>query len=116
LNPIQLGIYIAMDGNQQGEVLKLRKKAEEFSEHIRTGFVSREEAWHSLNTTIMKTLEYPMEALSMTQKQWDYVMSSIIRSVLPKSGIARTFPHAILYALASFTGLGLIHPYCKQNL
>jgi hypothetical protein len=64
----------------------------------------------------MKTLEYPMEALSMTRKQWDYVMSPIIRSVLPKSGIARTFPHAILYAPASFTGLGLIHPYYKQNL
>jgi hypothetical protein len=28
-----LGIYIAMDENQQSEVLKLRKKAEEFSEH-----------------------------------------------------------------------------------
>jgi hypothetical protein len=55
-----------MDGNQQGEILKLRKKAEEFSEHIRTGFVSRDEAWHSLNTTNMKILEYPMEALSMT--------------------------------------------------
>jgi hypothetical protein len=43
-------------------------------------------------------------------------MSPIIRSVLPKSGIARTFPHAILYAPSSFTGLGLIHPYYKQNL
>jgi hypothetical protein len=52
----------------------------------------------------------------MTRKQWDYVMSPIIRSVLPKSGIARTFPHAILYAPSSFTGLGLIHPYYKQNL
>jgi hypothetical protein len=67
-----------MDGNQQGKVLKLREKAKEFSEYIRTGFVSSDEAWHSLYTTIMKTLEYPMEALSMTQKQWDYVMSPII--------------------------------------
>jgi hypothetical protein len=64
-----LGIYIAMDGNQQAKVLKLRKKAEEFSKYIRTGFIPRDEAWHSLNTTIMKTLERPMEALSMTRKQ-----------------------------------------------
>lgn len=56
-----LGIFISMDGNQRDEVAKLRMKTEEFAEQVRTGFVTRDEAWQALNTTIMKTLEFPME-------------------------------------------------------
>ena len=111
-----LGIYISMDGNQKAEVKKLRDKAAEFAEHVRTGFVTRDEAWHALNTTIMKTLEYPMEAISLTRKHWDYIMAPILRAVLPRSGKVRTFPRDVLYGPDSCTGIGIVHPYFKQNL
>ena len=111
-----LGIFIAMDGNPKKQVEKLRGKAEEFAEHVRTGFLTREEAWHALNSTIVKTLEYPMEAISLTKDQWDYIMAPILKSVLPRSGIVRTFPRDVLYAPDEFTGMGLMHPYYKQYL
>ena len=111
-----LGIFIAMDGNQKAEVAKLRSKAVEFAEQVRTGFVTRDEAWHALNSTIMKTLEYPMEAISLNRKQWDYIMAPIVKAVLPRSGIVRSFPHDVLYAPDNCTGLGVMHPFYKQNL
>ena len=103
-----LGIFIAMDGNQLAEVAKLRSKAEEFADHVRTGFVTREEAWHALNTTIMKTLEYPMEAISLNKSQWDHIMKPILKTTLPRAGVVRTFPRDILYAPSDFTGMGLM--------
>lgn len=90
-------------------------KTEEFAAHVRTGFVSRDEAWFALETTIMKTLEYPMEALSLTKKDWDFVMTPVLQAVLPRSGIAQSFPRDVLYAPKEQFGMGLMHPYYRQN-
>ena len=87
-----LGVYLAMDGNNLTEVKKLRGKAVEFAECIRTGFISRNEAWYALNSTIMKTFEYPMEAINLTKLQWDYIMAPVLMATLPRAGIVRTFP------------------------
>ena len=109
-----LGIYIAMDGNTRKQVEKLRHKAEDYAENVRTGFLTRDEAWHSLKSTIVKTLEYPMEAISLTKDQWDYIMAPILKAILPRSGIVRTFPRDILYGPDQFSGMGLMHPYYTQ--
>jgi hypothetical protein len=61
-----LGIHIAMDGNQRAEVEGMRNKTAAFAEKIRTGFIQKDEAWHALHLTIMKTLEYPMEAINLS--------------------------------------------------
>jgi hypothetical protein len=111
-----LGIFISMDGNQRAEVEKLRGKTEEFADCIRTGFVTRDEAWTALNSTIMKTLEYPMDAINLSKQQWDYIMKPLLKSTLPKAGIVRSFPRDILYSPSNFTGMGLMHPFYKQNL
>ena len=111
-----LSIFIAIDGNQQAQVANLHKKAELFAEQVRTGFVCQDEAWHSLNLTIMKTLEYPMEAICLSKAQWEYIMTPILKSVLPQSSIISNFPRSILYAPNSLSGLGLMHPYYKQHL
>jgi hypothetical protein len=111
-----LGIFLAMDGNQQAEVSSLCHKTAAFAEQIRTGMLQRDEAWHALHSTIMKTLEYPMDANNLTRKQWDYVMAPLLKSTLPCSGVVRTVPRDLLYGPDTFTELGIVHPYYKQNL
>lgn len=111
-----LGIFLAMDGNQKAEVTKLRQKTSVFAEQIRTGFIQRDEAWHALNSTILKTLEYPMEAINLTKRQWDYIMVPLLQATLPRSGIVRTFPRDVLYSPDNFTGFGIMHPYHRQHL
>jgi hypothetical protein len=46
-----------------------RGKAEERAEHIRRGVLTKNDAWYALNTTIMKTMEYPMAAICLSWKQ-----------------------------------------------
>jgi hypothetical protein len=37
--------------------------------------LSHIDTWYAFNTTIMKTLEYPMIAILLSCKQWDKLMS-----------------------------------------
>jgi hypothetical protein len=48
----------------------------------------------------MKTFEYPMEAITLNKKQWDFIMSPVMMATLPRAGIVRTFPRDMVYAPA----------------
>jgi hypothetical protein len=111
-----LGVYLAMDGNNQEETRYLRDKAEEFADCVRTGFLSREDATYALHRTIMKTLEYPLVAATMDKLQWDYIMSPILKSALPRMGFVRTFPRDVVYGPENLCGLGVVHPWHNQHL
>ena len=111
-----LGVWQAMDGNNQLEIQALRKKTEDFAESMRTGFLSKADAWYALNSSILKTLEYPMVATTISRKSWEYIMAPILKVGLPRSGIARNFPRAVLYGPKSLQGFGIIHPWYHQEL
>ena len=104
-----------MDGNNMAEAKKLRQKAEEFADCIRTGFVTRNEAWYALNATSMKTFEYPMEAITLTKPQWDFIMTPVLTATLPRAGIVRSFPRDMVYAPVDYCGLGIMHPWYRQQ-
>ena len=61
-----LGVRLAPDGNNTDEVQHLWSIAEKWKELIRTGHLQRHEAWYALTATIMKTIEYPLIALTLT--------------------------------------------------
>ena len=105
-----LGVFIAPDGNLKEEKKKLMKVAKEFGESLRENKVSREEAWYATKTTILKTLEYPMEAISLEKKDWEEIYGQFLRYVLPKSGINRHFPRQVVFMSSDYLGLDLIHP------
>jgi hypothetical protein len=64
----------------------------------------------------MKTLEYPMIAISLSRKQWDKLMSPLLAATLPSAKISQHFPWKVLFAPLSRNGLGLIHPHDRQYL
>ena len=111
-----LGVYLAMDGNNKAECAALRKKANNYADCIRTGFLSRDDAVVALHLTIMKSLEYPLAAITMTKAQWDHVMSPLLQAALPRMGYVRSFPHDIVYAPKELLGLGIMHPWFNQEL
>ncbi len=111
-----LGVMQAMDGNNREEVRHLRKKADAFAESMRTGYLSKNDAWYALTATIMKTMEYPMAAITLTEKNWEHIMVPILKAGLPRSGIDRSFPRDILYGPTSLQGMGLLHPWYHQEI
>ena len=64
-----LGVYLAADGNNDEQVEELREKGEKWADQVRSGYMNRYEAWLSLTTTIMKSIEYPLPALTLAHFQ-----------------------------------------------
>jgi hypothetical protein len=83
---------------------------------MQTGFLSKADAWYALNMTILKTLEYPMVATTISEKLWEYIMAPILQAGLPRLGIARNFPRDILFGPKSLQGFGIFHPWYRQEL
>ena len=113
-----LGVHIAMDGNQTAQTEYLKEKGQEFADSYRgAGVMERNDAWAGQKlATIMATFRYPAMATTMTLKAWDTVMKPVKSAGLNLSGIACSFPHAVLYGPTLHQGLGLMHPFHFQEL
>jgi hypothetical protein len=57
-----------------------------------------------------------MASAAMTEKEWNTVMTPILMSGLPRAGVDRKFPHAILYGPTCLQGFGILHPWCHQEI
>ena len=112
-----LGVEIAMDGNQEGEKEYLRQKTEAFADNYRmaTG-LDKDAAWEGFLSTIMATLRYPVAATQLTKADWDYILAPVWAAGLPKAGISRMFPHAVLNGPSKYQGMGVMHMYDYQEL
>ena len=93
-----LSVFLTMDSNNAEQICHLHEKGITFAGQICSSSLSHDESWNAFETTILKTLEYPIEAINFTEQQLDYIMSPILQSTLPKSGIVHTFSRSILYA------------------
>jgi hypothetical protein len=97
-----LGVYISMDGNwrQQREVLT--EKAREAAKLLRTGTISKTDAWYAFTASFSKSIGYPTVATCITEDEWEEVMEPLEGILLQKCGIASSFPRKVLYT--SHTG------------
>jgi hypothetical protein len=83
---------------------------------MRTGFLSKNDAWYALTATILKTMEYPMATTTMSEKDWNYIMAPILLASLPRSGLDRTFPCDVLFGPVTLQGFGIMHPWYNQEI
>jgi hypothetical protein len=54
--------------------------------------------------TIMKKLEYPLVAVTLTRKQCDEIMSTLCTTSLPKAGYNHNFPRKALHGPTGLMG------------
>jgi hypothetical protein len=82
-----LGIQIQPDGKMINKCKYLISKAKKWADSIGTRRLSKYDAWKVLNCTIMKTIEYPLAATTLSCKDVDAIMHPILTTMLPKCGI-----------------------------
>ena len=111
-----LGIFLASDGNNNKVVERLTAKAQEWHDNILLGHISRDLAWQASQTTIMKTLEYPLVALTLSEEDCNKIMKPVKTATLAKTSINRNYPSAILYRPKKEGGLVLNNLYITQGL
>lgn len=110
-----LGVILSPDGNNNNAVKAMKNKATEWKDLVQSGHLKRHTAWQALETTIMKTMEYPLPALTLTATECNSIMQPILKAALPKTSISQSFPRKVLYGPLTEGGLGLNSLYYTQG-
>ena len=87
-----VGVHLAPDGNEKAQLEALKKKASKWAQQMRCSPLDGHTIWTALHRTIIKGLEYPLAATTLTESQLDSVLSPVLNSTLPRAGFVRTFP------------------------
>jgi PIN domain nuclease of toxin-antitoxin system len=61
-----LCIFLAPDGHLEDQYQKMLYAAIKWADNLRTGNISKQEVWTALQSTILRTLSYPLPALRLT--------------------------------------------------
>ena len=109
-----LGVMMAPLSRPDIQLAILKEKASKWASTVKSGRLLPYDVLPLLKSTIMKSVEYPMALTTFTAKQWEKLMSPVLMTLLPKAGICRSFPRAVVYAPLRFQGLGIPHPFAVQ--
>ena len=77
-------------------------------------FLGESEAAKALRFTIVKKLEYPLLALTLTKAECDYILWELYQEILPKARINRNFSRSMLRAPGGHLGLEFPCLYTQQ--
>jgi hypothetical protein len=83
---------------------------------VRSGRLTHIVAWFLLMWCIMKTLEYPLMATSLSKKQCDIIMKLIFDSGLSALGISQTMNRDTVYGPHRFQGVGVPDLWMLQGI
>jgi hypothetical protein len=111
-----LGVFLAPDGNLEAQFEKMRKAVVKWVDGLQTGKISRDEAWLALQSTILRTLYYPLPALRLTKPQCKAIMAPLLHYCLPAIGVCRFFPRKLVHAPHDYMGLSLLHLHTLQEI
>ena len=94
----------------------MTEKIRGWTEHVRTGYLTRQEAWHCLQTTVMKTIDYCLPASILAKSDIDNIMKPLLQIGLPKAGVCRTMARSVVYGSITYQGLGIHYPFWIQGI
>ena len=111
-----LGVHLAPDGKNNLQFQKMKEKAKELAEFTRIGHICPNETWIALQTMAMKSIEYPLPALTLSEEECEKIMWILLQAFLPKLGINRYMKRDVVYGGKSQQGLGIKNLFISQGL
>jgi hypothetical protein len=111
-----LGIWLAPSGDTKTQCKKMVEKSEIWANNMKTGRISKVETWIALQSTIWRTLSYPLNALNLSKKQCERIMSPALNYALPSMGIWRSFPRDLVFSSTKYAGIGVKHIHTLQEI
>ena len=131
-----LGVQISPDGPSRYQTRLLHQITASWSNKIRLGHINKQDTCYYFQTTVLKSLEFPLIATSMNEIQCHYIESPALCLALKVSGITYNMhryivatPLAYLWInnrtiyetqglkhIMVLTKFGLIDPITEKNL
>jgi len=98
------------------QIKHMRRVAEVWYEKVRVGHLSRYDAWLALNPKVMKTLQYPLLALTLDEDECTTIMALILTNGLPTFGVTRSMARSLVYSPLKYQCLELHTLYTTLGL
>lgn len=111
-----LGVFLSPTGNTNAQLTYLLSKAHIWASKLKTSKMGRHEVWLSLTATILKTIEYPLTAITISSDDCKRLMAPLLSTSLPAMGFVATFPRDMVYGNPNEYGLGIHDPHVTQGL
>jgi hypothetical protein len=111
-----LGVFVAPDGNCQQQADYMQSQALRWADTTRTSGLDRLSTWTFFNTTLLKQLEYPLPATTLTEAQCDRILRPSRMALLPLLGINRNLPLVITYGPTKRGGLQIPNIYTQHGI
>ena len=111
-----LGVYIAANGNWKEQAIQLTRKAKQWGDKLRKGYLNPGDAMLALQTTITKSLEYCLPATTLTKKQCTDIIKPLLASALPKMNISRNINRQAVHLPKQYNGIGIIDLHMQQGI
>jgi hypothetical protein len=92
-----LGVRLAPDGNNAAEFEFLRERVSDWADRIRTGHLPRRLVWELWQTTIAKSIPYPLPATTLSESQCRSIMAPLLAQGLSGIGAARSMKRDVVY-------------------
>jgi hypothetical protein len=97
-----LGFQISGDGKCIAQHKAMKEKAILFGEAIRSSTIWRGESGMAYNAFYMPSLGYGTPATTLTKQDCEEIQKPVVNAILPKMGIARSVPRAVIFGTAQF--------------
>jgi hypothetical protein len=111
-----LGVHLSPDGNNTEAIRHLRKKVEEWNKYINSGHLNRQDKWLAMESTIVRSLLYPLSTLTLSEKECNHIMAPVLEAGLQNSSICKNYPRAVTYGPTDESGFNLPNLYIQQGL
>jgi enamine deaminase RidA (YjgF/YER057c/UK114 family) len=110
-----LGVMKNPIGNQQDEVLRLRRKSDQFATKMNSHLLTRADAILAYEAFYVPAMRYSLGITSINQMDFELIQSSATTAFLAAMGYNRNMPRAVVHAPKLYQGLGLRHLYDLQG-
>ena len=111
-----LGVWLAPNGDSTTQTKELLALTTAWADRVRTGHLKQGDAWTYHQTTIQKSLEYPLLATTLSEEQCRKVEQPALTVALHSSSLPSNFPRDILYGPKGKLGLGASRLFTTQGL
>ena len=98
------------------QVKTLKEKSQVWVDNIIAGHLNRVNITVALNTTIWKSLSYPLAATTLLEEDCNNTMHPTIIVALPRLGLNKYFPRTVIFSPLKYQGYGLKHLHTLQKI
>ena len=110
----QLGVIIPIDGTFTQEYKRRHQQSQHLGRQLYRSPLSHYESTLVYKLYYIPKMRYPLSITTCSQKQCNDIQSQFYRHCLPKMGINRHTPKALLFGPTSYGGFQLHDIYCDQ--